>query len=67
MKDKYNLYEASKVPEYWIVDPKHQDITIYALNDDFIYIGSRPFVIGDIVSSEDIDGLSIAVDDVFGK
>ncbi|MEE9439780.1 MAG: Uma2 family endonuclease [Saprospiraceae bacterium] len=67
MKDKFELYEASLVPEYWMVDPAHQDITVYTFNDQNKYIGSKPFVDDEVVRSTVINGLDIVVDDVFEK
>ena len=65
MKDKFELYELSNVPEYWIVDPEHQDITVYSLNEVFKYIGSKPFVSGEVVRSQIIQGMDISVGEVF--
>lgn len=67
MKDKFELYEASLVPEYWIVDPDRQDIIMYTLNDQKRYIGSRPYMAGDKMSSSVLDGLVIDVAEVFAS
>jgi Uma2 family endonuclease len=37
-RDKYYLYEASGVREYWIVDPASQSIEAYRLNDQRKYV-----------------------------
>jgi len=36
LTEKFNLYEASGVKEYWVVDPK-SDITVYLLQDNGKY------------------------------
>jgi Uma2 family endonuclease len=66
MKEKFNLYETCAIPEYWIVDPEHQDIVIYTLNAEGQYIGSRPYMAGDNMRSSVLDGLAIDVSEVFG-
>jgi len=65
MKDKFELYEASLVKEYWIVDPVHQDVTIYTLTEKNEYIGSRPYLEGDSVPSSVLKGFSIEASEVF--
>ena len=65
LKDKFELYEASKVPEYWIIDPANEDILIYSLNEQKRYIGSKPHVSGDLVESQIIAGLKLDVGKVF--
>jgi Uma2 family endonuclease len=67
MKDKFELYEASLVPEYWIVDPVHQDITIYTLDTSNKYVGSKPFVATEKVCSTVIVDLVVDVEEVFRK
>ena len=67
MKDKFEIYEASLVPEYWIVDPEHQDIVVYTLNSENKYIGSKPFVESEKVHSTVISDLIVDVVDVFKK
>ena len=51
MKEKFDLYEASLVPEYWIVDPTREVVLVYYLNEQDKYIGSKPFVAGEQVCS----------------
>ena len=65
LKDKFDLYEASLIPEYWIVDPNQRDIVIYTLNDELHYVGSRPYVAGALMTSEVLGGLEIDVAEVF--
>jgi Uma2 family endonuclease len=65
LKDKFALYEASKVPEYWIIDPSNEDIIIYSLNENECYTGSKPYVSGDLAESQIIVGLRLDVGEVF--
>jgi len=65
MKDKFELYEASLVKEYWIVDPVHEDVTIYTLDQKNNYIGSRPYLAGDSIPSSIFEGFSIEASEVF--
>ncbi len=65
LKDKFKLYEQNGVQEYWIVDPNRRDITIYTLNDNNKYIGSKPFTEGETLSSLVLDGLKVDIENVF--
>ena len=67
MKHKFELYETSLVLEYWIVDPVHEDVTIYSLNTDRKYIGSKPYVAGESVSSAILTGFEMKVEEIFKK
>jgi len=67
MKDKFELYEASKVPEYWIVDPEREYVSVYHLNDQNEYVTKKPFVSGEQVVSRVFPDLELAVDVVFGR
>jgi Uma2 family endonuclease len=67
MKDKFELYEASKVTEYWIVDPEREDVLVYTLNEKNKYIGSKPFVSEEQVVSRLFPDLELAADVVFGR
>jgi len=67
MKDKFDLYEASFIPEYWIVDPEHEDVVVYSLNEQNQYVGSRPYVSNDILRSSFLEGLEIDLTMVFKK
>ncbi|MFT6810141.1 MAG: Uma2 family endonuclease [Saprospiraceae bacterium] len=65
MKEKFELYEASLVSEYWIVDPEHQDIVVYKLNEQEKYYGSKPYVSGEVFQSEILPKISIDISEVF--
>lgn len=65
MKDKFELYEQSLIPEYWIVDPQKESLIIYSLNTQNQYTGSKPYVTGEQFSSDILQGLAIEVKKVF--
>lgn len=61
---KFNLYLEAGVLEYWIVNPTEKMVLIYTLkNGEFI--GSKPFVEGEILKSSLFPDLKIDVEDVF--
>lgn len=61
---KFNLYLEAGVLEYWIVNPTERMVLIYTLkNGEFI--GSKPFVEGEILKSSLFPDLKIEVEDVF--
>ena len=66
MKEKFELYEASLIPEYWMVDPEHESITVYTLSDAQKYTGSKPYVEGEQVLSSVLKDFHLEVKEVFG-
>lgn len=58
---KLNKYQMAGVKEYWIVDPKSQNITIhhFELSEADIYIR------GEVLTTPLFKGLELALDDVF--
>lgn len=65
LKDKYGIYQETGVLEYWIINPSEQLLQIYQLTEQGIYIGLRPYLIGDIVTTPIIPGLEVDLGDVF--
>ena len=65
LKDKFDLYEASAVQEYWIVNPSEESIIVYALNEQGKYNGSKPFVAGERVISTVFPDMEVEVGAVF--
>ncbi|MBI3406741.1 MAG: Uma2 family endonuclease [Planctomycetes bacterium] len=64
LRDKKRDYAEARVPEYWIVNPLDRTITVLVL------AGSRykklgTFRDGEEAPSKELDGLTIAVSDVF--
>ena len=65
MKYKYALYEEAQVPEYWIIDPDHQNVLVYILKDEK-YLNPINIVEGNIPSQK-FPSLSIHTDDIFSN
>ena len=65
MKYKYALYEEAQVPEYWIIDPDHQNVLVYVLKDGK-YLNPINIVEGNILS-EKFPMLELSTDDIFSE
>jgi len=61
---KLNTYLISGVGEYWIIDPKSQNILVYVFNDHQIDQFNQ-YRIGDIATSGVFEGLDVGVTDLF--
>ena len=66
MIDKLNTYSLSGVKEYWIVDPKQENILLYSFKENEIdrYVN---FVKGDVARSFVFDGLSADIKSLFSN
>jgi Uma2 family endonuclease len=64
LKEKYQLYEAYGVREYWVVFPAEHVIVVYA-TEQGLYIQRERYVSGDTIKTDILPGLRIMVDDVF--
>ncbi len=63
---KFGAYEQAGVREYWIADPKTRSVIVYTLPEDgqaYLLLGQ--FTAGEIVRSNVLAGLEIAVDGLF--
>ena len=65
MRDKFDLYEEAGVKEYWLVHPDERTVQIYQLNESGKYIGLRPFVDDDSITTPIVPGLMVDLRDVF--
>jgi Uma2 family endonuclease len=61
---KFELYREAGVQEYWIVHPAEQTVIIYSLHEGR-YMGSKPFVPGETVTSAVLPGLQVPLTDIF--
>jgi Uma2 family endonuclease len=66
LQNKYEVYEESRVKEYWIVQPYELTLLIYTLTEGK-YVPSKLFTVGDIVSSNCIPGFNLDLDDIFSN
>jgi len=66
MHEKFALYENARVKEYWLVHPQEKWLTIYGLDSNFKYTGSKPFTPQDgVIQSILFKDLSIDLNKVF--
>ncbi len=65
MKEKFELYQDSKIPEYWLIHPSDETVIIYVLNDNGEYIGSKPYLSGDTINSLALTGFTLEVASLF--
>lgn len=62
--EKRHDYAEGGIPEYWIVDPRDETITVLRLADD-AYVGHGTFGRGTQATSALIPGFTVSVDAVF--
>lgn len=65
LNEKFNLYERSRVPEYWVVFPEFNVIVVYSLDSEGKYQKTGDYAAGQILNSELFPGLEINLEDVF--
>jgi len=63
-KDKFELYEENHVQEYWLVEPVDESVIVYTLVNGQ-YVGSKPYVPGDTITSAVLTGLAVDLEEVF--
>jgi Uma2 family endonuclease len=63
-RDKFAVYEAAGVGEYWIVDPDAKTVKVYSLRQDRYALVER-YEPGQTVQSERLTGFEISVDALF--
>ncbi len=64
LNEKYQLYEEHGVKEYWVVYPGEVVLEIYELQDAH-YVSKGKFVKEDVVTSNVLMGLKLALSEVF--
>ena len=62
--EKRQEYAEAGIPEYWIVDPRSDTITVLTLDGD-AYIEHGVFARGNVATSVLLDGFAVEVDAVF--
>ncbi len=65
LKEKYMLYEAAWVSEYWTVDPVDGLIHVYVRNENGKYQAYKPYTVHEKVVSTTIPGLEIELNEIF--
>jgi len=67
MNQKFEIYQEAKVMEYWLVNPTEENVIIYLLNENGIFVGQKP-VLEDIpLQSYIFPELKIDVSKIFQK
>ena len=67
LKTKKDLYEENKVREYWIIDPEHESVILYALQNDGAYSSPKIIVSEDMIASAIFPELNFNLSDLFDK
>jgi len=65
LNDKFNLYEAAGVREYWVVDPKAQVVNIFLLQPDGKYDLGTIYECNQKAPVRIFDGLEIDLNELF--
>jgi Uma2 family endonuclease len=65
LTDKFNLYEESRVKEYWVVFPDVHVIEVFAFDENGRYYLKDKFVKTDRATSDLLPGLEIDLTEVF--
>lgn len=67
MREKFRVYEASGVREYWMVDAAEKLVWRYVLNEEGVFIGLAPAIEEDIVRVTIFSELEINLNEVFAR
>lgn len=63
----FDLYQSSKVREYWIVDPGNRFVRIYSLQEDGSYDDGILYAEeGSVLTLDILNGLEISTREIFG-
>jgi Uma2 family endonuclease len=65
LKQKFEVYQESGVKEYWLVLSAEKSVIIYTLNEVGVYVGSKPYIEEDTLSSPQFPGMEIDLSYVF--
>ncbi len=65
LKEKFEIYQAARISEYWIIDPFRQTGIIYTLNKKGKYIGSPFYTSGQQMESKVIKGFKFDMSLIF--
>jgi len=65
LNEKFNIYEAGGVKEYWVVSPKEKGINVFILQDDGKYDAGSVYEGNTQVPVQTLCGLSISTEALF--
>ena len=66
MAEKHDLYEDAGVREYWVVNPKNNEVTVYCLQDDGVFT-HKIYKTPDTVPVGIFPGFGIVLEQVFAE
>ncbi len=67
MRDKFEVYETALVREYWVVDPEHEVVSVFKLDENHRYLGLPPKVKGDLLKSTIFPAMELDLEEVFAS
>ena len=67
LNDKFNLYEAAGVKEYWVVSPESPSVNVFILQDEGKFDGGTTYEYDLVVPVQTLPGLSINIQDISQK
>ncbi|MDL2305570.1 Uma2 family endonuclease [Bacteroides sp. OttesenSCG-928-D19] len=67
LNDKFNIYEASGVKEYWVISPKEKAVNVFILQDDGRYDKGSVYELGgkEDVPVQTLQGLTLTLNEIF--
>lgn len=65
LNEKFNLYEAAGVKEYWVVSPKEKGVNVFILQPDGKYDNGTVYEGKVDIPVGVLSGLSLSTDDIF--
>jgi len=65
LNEKFNLYEAAGVKEYWVVSPKEEGINVFILQEDGEYDAGTVYEGKTQVPVQALEGLSLSTEELF--
>jgi len=65
LNEKFNLYERSAIPEYWVVFPGLNVIVLYGLDNEGKYQKIGEYAANQVLTSPLFPGLEVRLEEVF--
>ena len=65
MKIKKNLYETAGIREYWIIDPEHENVFQFHLNEAMVYTHATIYTSEDVLHCVIFPDLHITLSEIF--
>jgi Uma2 family endonuclease len=65
LNDKYRLYEASGVKEYWVIDVRGRDVTVFLMQDNGTYAEGMVYTDNARIPVQTLPGLEVETAELF--